>query len=70
MSLFDIDEALTSREKRRGQGKEEDRLKQAQLDKIKKSHMDLAGQFKGLGSVNDFNMLDDATSPNLIENDN
>ena len=32
--------------------------------------MDLAGQFKGLGSVNDFNMLDDATSPNLIENDN
>jgi hypothetical protein len=44
--------------------------RQAQLDKIKKSHMDLAGQFKGLGSVNDFNMLDDATSPNLIENDN
>ena len=34
MSLFDIDEALTNREKRRGQGKEEDRLKQAQLDKI------------------------------------
>ena len=34
MSLFDNDEALTSREKRRGQGLEEDRLKQAQLDKI------------------------------------
>ena len=44
--------------------------RQAQIDKIIKSHMTLAGHFKGLGSVNDFNMLDDATSPNLIENDN
>ena len=34
MSLFDIDQALTSREKQRGQGLEEERLKQEQLDKI------------------------------------
>ena len=34
MSIFDNDEALTSREKRRGQGLEEERLKQKQLDKI------------------------------------
>ena len=44
--------------------------RQAQIDKIIESHMTLAGHFKGLGSVNDFNMLDEATSPNLIENNN
>ena len=45
MSLFDNDEALTSREKRRGQGKEEDRLKQAQLDKIVDSGSAFAGGY-------------------------
>ena len=41
---------------------------EAQIKKITESHMTLAGHFKGLGSGRDFNMLDEATNVNLIEN--
>lgn len=42
--------------------------REAQIKKITESHMTLAGHFKGLGSGRDFNMLDEATNVNLIEN--
>ena len=42
--------------------------RETQIKKITESHMTLAGHFKGLGSGRDFNMLDEMTNENLIEN--
>jgi len=42
--------------------------REIQIRKTIESHMTLAGHFKGLGSGKDFNMLDEATDENLIEN--